>query len=88
MRRYYSFRTGSSISLEKLKELIYSTYTHFQDSGYFQENLGIDCIDGYTPGIIGENISNYFLRKLRKDNIWPIAVKYKEYNEEDIFDLI
>ena len=76
------------MSLESLKELFVSVWHDFYSRDYFQEYFGKSCIDGDDPGKMGEDIGSYFLRKLRKSNLWPISENYKNYTEEDVFDVI
>lgn len=89
-RKYYSLRKSEpqKISLESLKEMVISIWRDFSTRGYFQEYLGTSCVDGDTPGKVGTNLEGYVLRKLRKTNLWPFAEKYKDYSEEDLFDMI
>ena len=57
---YYSVRTGKnplakSFDLETLRELFKNLFIHFEDSGYFQEAFGYDCVDaGFVPGTLGQ----------------------------------
>ncbi len=93
-RKYYSRRKGLNpkmdrIDLDLLKELFYSTYQSLFEDGYFQEAMGYNCVDiGDVHGTMGRDIGIYFLRKLRKSNLWPIQEKYKGYTEDDLFDVI
>lgn len=89
-RKYYSLRKSDpqKISLESLKEIIFSIWQDFSTRGYFQEHLGTSCVDGDIPGKAGTNLEGYVLRKLRKTNLWPFHEKYKQYSEEDLFDVI
>ncbi len=88
-RKYYSSRKSNpeKISLDSLKEIIFSVYEDFRNRGYFQEHFGVECVDGKIPGKI-VNIEGYILRKLRKIDLWPFSEKYKHYSEEDLFDMI
>lgn len=89
-RKYYSLRKSDpeKITLESLKEIFFSIWQDFSTRGYFQEHLGTSCVDGGIPGKVGTNLEGYVLRKLRKTNLWPFAEKYKNYSEEDLFDMI
>lgn len=89
-RKYYSLRKEGpqNILLDTLKEMVFSVWQSFSDRGYFQEYLGIFCTDGHIPGKAGENLEGYILLHLRKANLWPFADKYKQYTEEDLFDMI
>lgn len=94
VRRYYSLRTGKHpdgehLTFETLLKLFFVVYCDFDGKGYFQEAFGYDCVDaGWVPGKLGTNINAHFIRRLRKDNLWPIEEKYEQYNENDLFDVI
>jgi hypothetical protein len=93
-RKYYSVRTGKNpglihVELDLLKKLFYATYKDFDNKEYFQQAFGKYCVDaGEIPGLVGSDIELYFFKKLRKPDIWPIYDKYKNYGEDDIFDVI
>ncbi|MEK7637445.1 MAG: hypothetical protein AAB402_03630 [Patescibacteria group bacterium] len=89
-RKYYSLRKDHSqkISLDSLKEIVFSIWQDFSTRGYFQEFLGTNCTDGDIPGKVGTNIEGYVLRRLRRANVWPFSEKYKGYSEDDLFDII
>jgi len=94
IRKYYSIRTGknpsgSKLTLDLTLALFQGIYQDFEERCYFQEYFGYSCVDdGDVPGRIGNNISAYFLFKLRKDNIWPINHFCLGYSEADLFDVI
>lgn len=90
-RKYYSIRTGkknAEMDFIALRKIFSSIYKEFSDRAYFDEYLDDYCPD--TGGNSGKirDVSAYVLRKLRKDNLWPIYEKWESYTEEDIFDLI
>lgn len=93
-RKYFSVRTGRNpglvkIELELLRKLFFASFKGFDIKEYFQEAFGKECVDaGYIPGFVGADIEVYFLKKLRKQNIWPIYSKHMNYSEDDIFDVI
>lgn len=91
-RRYYSVRTGklqesTELGLEMLRGLFYATYQAFEERGCFQERLGINCVDGYIPGSVGD-VGIYSFRKLRRKDLFPIYERQDNFTEEEIFDLI
>ncbi len=91
-RQYFSSRTGKlqgkkELTIEFLRKLFYSTFQSFENKGYFQEYFGIDCTDGFQPGKCG-NMDSYLLRKIRKENLFPISKYHNRYTEDDIFDMI
>lgn len=91
---YYSVRTGKNplsqrFDLQTLRDLFKSLFIHFEDEGYFQEALGYDCVDaGFVPGTLGHDLSGALLLELRKRDITPIRIKIKDYEEDDLFDMI
>ena len=93
-RQYYSIRTGKNIGaikldLSMLKKLFIASYSSFKDKGYFQEAFGYTCVDaGKVDGSVGNDIEVYFIRKLRKTNLWPIEERLSAYSEDDLFDII
>lgn len=93
-REYYSVRTKKNpnsgrFDLISVKKLFYSLYMEFEEEGYFQESFGFECVDrGKVSGTMGSDIDAFFLKKLRKDNLWPISAKWMDYSEEDLFDVI
>lgn len=90
-KRYYSQRTGKKnmeMDFIALRKIFFSVYKEFSDRAYFDEYLDDYCPDtGGNSGKVGD-VSAYILRKLRKDNLWPIYEKWESYTEEDIFDMI
>lgn len=92
-RPYYSVRTGKNPSerfdLQSLRKLFISLFGEFQGRGHFQELLGYQCVDeGRVPGTAGSDVESYFLRKLKKPNLWPIQDRKDDLSEDDIFDLV
>jgi len=72
-----------------LRKLFWGTFNSFSKRGYFDESIGFYCVDlDFVSGYIGEDFELYLLRKLRKDNLYPIEECYIRYTSEDIFDLI
>lgn len=91
-RKYYSQRIGkidTKIELASFKDIFYSIYEELDLNGYFQEYLGAECVDaGFIPGKAGANVEAHVMRKIRKNNLWPIKLMHQFYSEEDIFDMI
>lgn len=93
-RIYYSRRTGkknTAVEFDSLKKIFLGVFEEFERKQYFDEYFGKKCPDaenGIIPGRVGSDIESYVLRKLRKDNLWPIKEKYQEYAEEDLFDMV
>jgi hypothetical protein len=64
-------------------------YSVLVERGYFVESIGSSCVDtGWTPGYVGGDPNLYFLRKLRKQDMWPIEDNLPDYSEDDLFDVI
>lgn len=91
---YYSVRTGKNplsggFDLDATRELFRNVFTHFEESGYFQEHLGYYCVDaGDVPGSLGQNLAGALLLELRKKDLTPIHEKISSYSEDDLFDVI
>lgn len=93
-RQYYSVRTGknplaSQWDLPILLKLFNDLYTNFEVKGYLQEAFGYLCVDdGDVPGTLGKDIEAQILRKVRKQDLWPINKTCMNYSEDDLFDII
>lgn len=73
----------------ELLEIFFTIFVDFETRFYFQEAFGYDCVDaGRVPGKMGIDVGVFFIRRLRKPTLWPIREKYKEYSEDDLFDVI
>lgn len=70
-----------------LREFFVAVYELFENKGYFQERLGINCIDGYIDGSVGD-VALYSFRKLRRKDLFPIWSRKDDLAEDEIFDLI
>ncbi|MDQ3964689.1 MAG: hypothetical protein M3277_12395 [Actinomycetota bacterium] len=93
-RTYYSARRGQNpavtrFDLPQLRRLVSSTFTALEERYFFQQAFGYSCVDaGEVPGEMGSDINAYILRRLRKDEMWPLVKRVEQYSEEDIFDMI
>src|SRR5215207_6371927 len=93
-RRYYSVRTGknplaSQLDLPIFLRLFSDLYEDFVEKGYFQEYFGYRCVDlGDVPGKLGESIDFQILRRIFKQDLWPVEEKYNQYSEDDVFEMI
>jgi hypothetical protein len=93
-RRYYSVRTGKNpksaeVDLKTLGELFLDAYRRWDETGYFQEHFGYDCVDaGRVPGKLGDDLSAALRFHLRKTDLWPIHSHIDDYSEDDLFDII
>jgi hypothetical protein len=90
-RAYYSRRQrggrGEPLALEQAVRLFANVYAGLETEGYFQQAFGYYCIDGGTFGRVGRDPSAFFLRKLGKDGLWPLAERSQGYREDDLFDV-
>ena len=88
----YSVRVGKrsgNFDIDAFKDVFVGIYKNFLDKSYFCEYFGYYCVDqGFVQGKLGKNIESYFLRKLKKRNLWPIIENIPEYSEDDLFDVI
>jgi len=92
-RNYYSVRTGkinpnNKVDFDVLKQLFLMSYKILDRAGYFQKYFGIDCVDGAVEGQIGDEFDAYVFINLRKENLFPIYTKLKDYDEDDFFDVL
>lgn len=92
-RPYYAARkygpSASGLSLDDLRELLFSAYEHYDHSGYFVEAFGFHCMDtGFEPGYVGSNADAYTRLVLERPKLWPIKEHYKEYDEDGVFTVI
>jgi len=91
-RYYYSQRknkNGSKISFGILKDLVINIFDDFRRRGYFDQYFGYDCIDqGTVPGLSGEDIASFVLRKTKNHALWPIEDNRKSWRVDDLFDFI
>jgi hypothetical protein len=90
---YYSIRTGKNpfprgYDLDTVRDLFRMLFIHFHNEGYFQEELGIDCVDGYRPGNLGHDLEGALFLELRKRGLTPIHAQIVEYSEDNLFDII
>ena len=92
-RTYYSVRTGKHqqqvIPHEMMLELLFGLYNKLKQKGYFVEYFGFHCTDaGDIFGELGHDIPAAIFFKLRRNNLWPIDEKYKNFTKDELFDLI
>jgi hypothetical protein len=92
---YYSDRTGkhpegSSLTLARLGRAFLMSFKGLEERGYFQESLGVRCIDDPDSyGTLGPDVAEVVAATLRKDKLWPLnegTVSW--FKEEDLFDVI
>jgi hypothetical protein len=93
-RKYYSLRTGQNpkvagFNLEEFRDLFFRLYTKFFRNGYFDEAFGFFCHDNdiFIDGKVIDPEYEIIL-KIRKKNIWGIEDHYRNYSEDDLFDVI
>ena len=92
-RQYYSVRTGKikpddEVNFDVLKQLFLLKFNKLNIEGYYQKYFGIDCTDGYMPGLLGEDLGSIMFVNLRKKNLYPISENLENYSEDDLFDVL
>jgi hypothetical protein len=89
-RKYYSARkTTTALGLGIVKTLFDAVLSQFQEQQFLDQAFGFTCVDaGKVAGTIGRDPRIYFLRNLRKPDLWPVPEKLWDYSEEDLFDVI
>jgi len=72
-----------------MRTLFREVFIYFENEGYFQEDLGYECVDaGFVAGKLARNIEGALLLALRKSGLAPIRQRIEVYEEEDLFDVI
>lgn len=90
---YYSQRKGtnrnlSGLPLRDIIELFTRVYDQLCEDGYFTEAFGYVCVDaGQVDGKV-RDIELEMLLAVRKKSLWPPHVFGKNYEEDDLFDVI
>lgn len=92
-RLYYSVRAGINplpkYDLQVLLQLFFNLYIDYTKRGYFQQSFGYECVDqGIVPGNLGDDVESQIFLRIRKKNLYPIHKYYKQYTEDDLFDVI
>lgn len=91
-RNYYSIRTGKVLPDQDdfgvLKKMFLIVFKTLNSDGYFQKYFGVDCTDGYIPGVLGDDVQSVIYINLRKDKLYPIHEYLDFYSEDDFFDMI
>jgi hypothetical protein len=93
-RPYYSQRHEQNpdkqkFDLQLLRELLSAVYSNLNDACYFQEALGMWCVDEQDiPGTLGADRRVAVFIALQKPDLWPIGERYGDYTESDAFDII
>jgi len=91
---YYSIRTGKNqgaikYTLDVLRDLFFAAFNKLNNEAYFDMAFGKECVDaGLMPGKLGPDVRLAVLLHLRKPHLWPIGDNYKNYTEDDVFDLV
>lgn len=84
-------RGNVEFDLGLLRDVFRSQIESLEDSGYLQEAFGKwcpDADDNLLPGSLGRDIEVRLMIALRKRNLWPVAEHFRNYTEDDIFDLL
>lgn len=103
MRKFYSQRNFGSkkISFEIVKDLFLIFFEQLVIKDYLDENFGHQEFDGdvftgyHYDGKLGNfdevspnNIYNFFLRTLKRNNTYPCRNNFGAISEEDFFDVV
>jgi hypothetical protein len=76
------------LDLGGLRLLTQAAYDDFSTRGYFQESMGLTCVDdGRIPGTMGKDPAQFAFIRLRKHGLFP-PKESSRLSEEDLFDLI
>lgn len=89
-RPYYSHRSvGTRLDFQTLVQVVADMYLECRRQGHFQQAFGYVCVDaGKVPGVCGADLRGYAARRLRRDGLWPIEERYRQYSEADLFDVL
>jgi hypothetical protein len=72
-----------------LLDLFKTLFAPFEDEGYFQEALGLNCVDaGFVPGNLGRAPDAALFLELRKKDLTPVRKMVDKYSEDDLFDIV
>lgn len=73
---YFSERHGRApqdepLDFDDVRRLVINVLDSLREQGYFQQAFGYECVDGDKAGEVGADPDAFFLRKIRRENIWP-----------------
>lgn len=91
-RSYYSARTGKvstavGIDLDALRRAFRPLFDKLEDQGFFQVAFGERFGSAWRPGTLGD-VRLHILRRLHKEDLWPVQDHVHRYKEDDLFDMI
>lgn len=102
---YFSERQGraprsEALDFETVRRLVINVWDGLRGKAYFQEAFGYECVDGDNFGKVGPDPDAFFLRKIRRQNIWPywhvdqntpslLRSKWaEEWDSDTLFDVV
>jgi len=91
-RSYYSARTGKvstggGIDLGALRRAFRPVFDKLEEQGFFLVAFGERLGSGWRPGTLGD-VRLHILRRLHKEDLWPVQDHLHRYKEDDLFDII
>ena len=91
-KKYYSERIGQKktpIRLPDLRLAIRLLYDKYNNSYYFQDAFGFECVDrGYVAGRMKSTMGKHITLKFLGKHVWPIEKYYYKWDENTCFDII
>jgi hypothetical protein len=77
------------MGFERLRTFVISALDDFWERDYFVEAFGSFCVDsGESYGTIGRAPEAWFLKELRRDNVWPYQSFARYYDADTLFDVV
>ncbi len=73
---YFSERHGRAprdepLDFDEVRRLVINVLDSLREQGYFQQAFGYECVDGDKNGEVGADPDAFFLRKIRREHVWP-----------------
>jgi hypothetical protein len=90
-KKYWSQRKGltAKYNFSDVKIAINAIVEDFANRGYFQEYYGYSCVSAigeFVPGKVGNNISHFLFKKIKKRLEWPLNIE--SFDEDTLFDIV
>ena len=91
-RSYYSARTGKvstavGIDLGALRRAFRPVFDKLEEQGFFLVAFGERAGPAWRFGRLGD-VRLHILRRLHKEDLWPVQDHLHRYKEDDLFDMI
>ncbi len=104
VKQYFSQRQGRGpkaepMPFDEFREMVISVFDQLREQGVMQEAFGFECVDGDQDGTLGSNPDAYFMRTIRRKEIWPYRARvgmapdvwvdaYTLWDEDTLLDVI